>query len=237
MFLFYVRHGQPDYGRDGLTEDGKKQAKAVAERFAFSGLDKIYSSTLGRAMETASYTAEKLALPIQGVDFAREDLTWAEFSTESEKGRVWAHDDPASVKKFLSADVAALGFKWYKSPLFKGTKFESGVKRVKEAVDGFLKELGYVRDSATGLISAERHVYDRVALFAHAGFSVSFMSDLLHIPYPVFCTRFFGCGVSSVTAFKFPDEGEGFIPKTYTFGNDSHLYKENLLDTYDIRAF
>ena len=237
MFLFYVRHGQPDYGRDGITEDGKKQAKAVAERLSLLGIDKIYSSTLGRAMETAQYTADKSGLPIVGVDFAREDLAWKEFSTENEKGRVWVHDDPSMVKKFLSPEVSALGDEWYKSPLFKDTNFESGVKRVRKAVSGFLGELGYERDEETGLIIAKRHLYDRVALFAHAGFSVSFMSDLLHIPYPVFCTRFFGCGVSSVTAFKFPDEGDGFIPKTYTFGNDSHLYKENLLDTYDLRAF
>ena len=237
MYLFYVRHAQPDYANDSITEDGEKQAKAVAERLSLLGLDKIYSSTMGRAMKTAKYTADKLNLPIAGVDFAREDLAGKDFGVVKNGRGTWCFYDREYLKMFASPEISELGDEWYKSPIFEGTNFESGVKRVRKAVSGFLGELGYERDEETGLITAKRHLYDRVALFAHAGFSVSFMSDLLHIPYPIFCTRFFGCGVSSVTAFKFPDEGDGFIPKTYTFGNDSHLYKENLLDTYDLRAF
>ncbi len=237
MFLFYVRHGQPDYGRDGLTEDGKKQAKAVAERFAFSGLDKIYSSTLGRAMETAKYTADKLNLPIEGVGFAREDLAKQEFSIERNRKKNWCFYDEETLKLFASEEVENKGFEWYEHPLFKETDFKSGVLRVESAVNGFLKELGYERNEKTGRISARKHLYDRVALFAHGGFGMIFVSTLLHIPYPTLCTRFFHFGLSSVTAFKFPDEGEGFFPKTFQYSNDSHLYKENLLDTYDARTF
>lgn len=237
MYLFYVRHGQPDYANDSITEDGEKQAKAVAERLSLLGLDKIYSSTMGRAMKTAKYTADKLNLPIVGVDFAREDLAGKDFGVVKNGKGTWCFYDQEYLKKFASPEISALGDEWYKSPLFEGTKFESGVKRVRKSVSGFLGELGYERDEETGLIIAKRHLYDRVALFAHAGFSMIFMSDLLHIPYPTFCTRFFHCGVSTVTAFRFPDEGGEFFPMIYQFGDDSHLYKEDLLASLDTRTF
>ncbi|MBR5388234.1 MAG: histidine phosphatase family protein, partial [Clostridia bacterium] len=233
MFLLYVRHGQPDYANDCLTDVGRIQAKAVAERFALLGLDKIYSSTMGRAMETAKYTAEKLNLPIEGVDFAREDLAGQDFGVERNGRNTWCFYDEETLKLFASEEVENMGLKWYEDPLFEKYNFKHGVLRVENAVNGFLKELGYERNENTGKISAEKHLYDRVALFAHGGFSMIFLSTLLHIPYPTFCTRFFHFGLSSVTAFKFPDEGEGFFPKTFQYSNDSHLYKENLLDTYD----
>ncbi len=237
MFLLYVRHGQPDYANDCLTDVGRIQAKAVSERLAILGLDKIYSSTQGRAIETAKHTADKLNLPIEGVDFARENLAHQDFAIERNGRRTWCFYDEETLKLFASEEVENRGFKWYEDPLFKETNFKSGVLRVENAVNGFLKELGYERNEKTGKISAKKHLYDRVALFAHGGFGMIFVSTLLHIPYPMFCTRFVHLGLSSVTAFKFPDEGEGFFPKTFQYSNDSHLYKENLLDTYDMRTF
>ena len=133
-------------------------------------------------MKTAKYTADKLNLPIVGVDFAREDLAGKDFGVVKNGKGTWCFYDQEYLKKFASPEISALGDEWYKSPLFEGTKFESGVKRVRKSVSGFLGELGYERDEETGLIIAKRHLYDRVALFAHAGFSRIFMSDLLHIP-------------------------------------------------------
>ena len=237
MFLFLIRHGQPDYGKDCLTEDGRKQAKAVAERFAVSGLDKIYSSTMGRAMETAKYTAEKLNLPICGVDFAREDLAGAEFGVVRNGIPTWCFYDNKDLELFASPEISALGYKWYESPVFKDTKFESGVKRMEKAVGEFLKELGYERDEQTGIVTPKNLIYDRVALFAHGGFSMIFMSTILHIPYPMWCSRFFHFGFSAVTAIELPHKGEARMPRVFQHSNDSHLYKEDLLDTFDVRPF
>lgn len=53
MFLYYIRHGDPIYAPDGLTELGHKQAKALAKKLALYGLEEIYSSTPIRARQTA----------------------------------------------------------------------------------------------------------------------------------------------------------------------------------------
>ncbi len=60
MLLYIIRHGET-YGNingDGfsetqLTPAGKEQARLLGERFKNEKIDKIYTSTLGRAVETA----------------------------------------------------------------------------------------------------------------------------------------------------------------------------------------
>ncbi len=69
MRLILIRHGDPDYKNDCLTELGKKQAAAVAQRLKDENIDVIYASTVGRATETATYTAELLNKKIIPLEF------------------------------------------------------------------------------------------------------------------------------------------------------------------------
>lgn len=49
MRIVLVRHGDPNYEKDCLTELGHKQAAVAAQRLLKEGIDEIYSSPLGRA--------------------------------------------------------------------------------------------------------------------------------------------------------------------------------------------
>ena len=51
MLLYIIRHGDPNYNPDSLTERGKLQAAALAKRLARYGVDRIYSSPLKRAAD------------------------------------------------------------------------------------------------------------------------------------------------------------------------------------------
>ena len=62
MFLYIIRHGEPDYETDTLTERGILQAEAVGKRLAAVGIDEVYSSPLGRAKETAAPLCKQLGL-------------------------------------------------------------------------------------------------------------------------------------------------------------------------------
>ena len=53
MLLFFLRHGDPIYDPDSLTELGRRQAEALGRRLAAYGLDRIFVSTSNRAVETA----------------------------------------------------------------------------------------------------------------------------------------------------------------------------------------
>ena len=56
MRLIFIRHGDPNYALDQLTELGERQAQAAAIRLENEGIHKIYASTMGRAVQTAQAT-------------------------------------------------------------------------------------------------------------------------------------------------------------------------------------
>ena len=81
MKSYFVRHGHPDYNNDYLTELGHKQAEAAAERLKDSGIQRIFSSTKDRALQTAEHTAKHLGLEVIGCDFMR-GISWASIVNE-----------------------------------------------------------------------------------------------------------------------------------------------------------
>ena len=60
MRIIFIRHGDPDYENDTLTEKGIREAKLLSERTAGWPVTQFYCSPLGRAQKTASYTLHKL---------------------------------------------------------------------------------------------------------------------------------------------------------------------------------
>lgn len=69
----FLRHGQTDWNREGryqgtsdipLNATGIAQAHAAAETLSGSGIQRIVSSPLIRALKTAAIVAERLAVPI-----------------------------------------------------------------------------------------------------------------------------------------------------------------------------
>ena len=60
MRLLIVRHGEPDYEEDSLTETGWKEAEALADRLSKLTVKKFYCSSLGRARDTAAVTLKRM---------------------------------------------------------------------------------------------------------------------------------------------------------------------------------
>ena len=54
MKLIFIRHGDPDYEKDSLTEKGWREAEILAKRVATWDIKQIYCSPLGRAKDTCS---------------------------------------------------------------------------------------------------------------------------------------------------------------------------------------
>jgi alpha-ribazole phosphatase len=79
--LIFVRHAEAEGNKtrrfhgwtdSGITEKGHLQAKRVAERLVSMDVDVIYSSSLKRTMQTASYISEALKLPVITSDRLKE---------------------------------------------------------------------------------------------------------------------------------------------------------------------
>ena len=60
MKLIIIRHGDPDYSIDSLTEKGWKEAEYLADRIAKLDVKQFYVSPRGRAKDTASLTLQKM---------------------------------------------------------------------------------------------------------------------------------------------------------------------------------
>ncbi len=235
MLLYFIRHGDPIYDPDSLTPLGHRQAEALAKRLAVYGLDEVYASTSNRAILTAKPTCELLHLTPKLLDFANEAYTWAELTTEREDGKpgvTWLFYNRRTTALFNSKQIRDLGDRWYDHPEFKAKNYEKGILRVYDAADEFLAGLGYEHERYTGKYKAVSPNGKRIALFAHQGFGLVFLSCLLDIPYPAFCTHFDIC-TTGMTVVEFPDNGGMTVPKILMHSSDSHLYREGLPTHYN----
>lgn len=197
MRIIFVRHGHPDYKTDSLIEIGKIQAEAVAKRLDGEGISEIYSSTMGRAMQTAEPFSKSSGLPITPLDFMRE-VTWGSDDPSRElphNGHPWLLL-PEYVKAGKSLSVR--DWEGYRDFAFN-TKLQRSVARVTSGADGWLRDLGYAREGEYYRVS-EGAGDKTVVLFSHGGSSSAFISHLLNLPFLAACLfiRPYFCSVSVI---------------------------------------
>lgn len=236
MLLFYIRHGDPVYDPDSLTPLGLRQAEAVGRRLATFGMDEIYASTSVRARLTAKPLCEMLHKEPVLMDWCNERYAWEQLAGDDGKGvRRWYFQQDAMKAKMVSPEVRRMDKEWYEHPYFAGTTIKEGILRVQTEADAFLSRLGYRHDSGRNMYLCEDARPKRVALFAHQGFGLAFLSSVLDIPYAQFATRF-DMGLTGMTVIHFDErEGEYVVPCVLELAADGHLYKDSLPLTYHNR--
>ena len=181
MRLIFVRHGEANYEKDCLTDLGLKQAQAAAKRLMREGIEGIYSSPQGRAIETArAYAQLDGGKDVQVLDFMHE-ISWG--STDGEplfnNGHPWT----------IADEMVAQGWDltrsdWREHPFFKRNKAAACADAVAEELDKWLLTLGYRREGSyyrQTLPEDNRHTY---ALFSHGGSSTAALSHLMDLPFP-----------------------------------------------------
>lgn len=229
MILYIVRHGEPIYGPDTLTELGKKQALALVRRFEKTGLDRIFSSPMGRARETAQPTAETLGLPVKIEPWMRE--IWPELAPPLADGRrTFVIDMPADT--FRSPENRDHYNDWYNMPALDTLEGKQVWARVNRYSDDFLRRLGY-RRVQDGIYSAEKPSDERVAVFCHAGFGITWLAQLLGIPPHLVWSSFYMTH-TGVTVVKFNENPSGLItPRCLCWSDMSHLFDTDLPYSYN----
>ncbi|MBE6555467.1 MAG: histidine phosphatase family protein [Ruminococcaceae bacterium] len=235
MLLYYVRHGDPVYRPDSLTPLGKRQAEALGRRLARYGLDEIYTSTSDRAIETAVPVCELLKKEPVRLDFAHESLAWEQMTcVDTDGGRRWVFESNRFRNMAVTPEMRALGDAWYRHPAFAGMPLGEGIARVRREAHAFLKGLGYHYEEELGAYRAVEPNDRRVALFAHQGFGLCFLSAVLDIPYPTVAAQL-DMSHSDLTVIEFRVLDGISVPRMLTLSNDAHLYAENLPTRYQNR--
>lgn len=223
MRLIYIRHAEPIYNPDSLTENGKMQASKLAAYVKDMHIDQIYASSHNRAMMTASEIATSHHLDITPLDWAREDRIFEEFGVDDNGRWNWCFVASKTRSLFRLEEVSKLGDEWFNHPVFKDYSFKEGILRVNKEVDKFFESLGYRHDRGKKVYYEERISDNTVFFVAHSGFGMAFLSSVLDIPYNKYCTEHDQVNLCSITEIEFKAENGIVKPKIIRYSDDSYL--------------
>lgn len=218
MKIYFVRHGHPNYREDCLTELGHLQAQAAAERLKDLGIQKIFASSMGRAVQTAEYTAKMLGLDITTCDFIRE-ISWGSVSDVPipERGHPWHLSTlRASENKSIFMND------WQTYYPYCNSKVLESYQRVSNGIDLLLNELGYKREGDYYRVVGD-NTDQTIAIFSHAGASSAAISHMLNIPLPQFCGAF-TVDFTSITQIELLNDKNTLVyPKIFLFNDARHI--------------
>lgn len=182
MRIIFVRHGHPNYDLDCLTPLGHKHGDAVAERLKSEPVEKIYSSTCSRAMETAEHIDKNFGLGVEELEFMRE-IKWGSVDGTPvyKDGHPWLNSDylVEQGKDLLDKD-------WRASEQYRNNKMVTTADKLGEGLDAWLSELGYIREGEYYRVGTVR--YGTVVLVSHGGASSAALARLFNLPLPFVCS-------------------------------------------------
>ena len=215
MKIIFVRHGHPNYTDDCLTEIGHKQAEAAAERFEGEKIDKFYSSSCGRAYETASHIAKRHNMDVEKLDFMRE-ISWGKPEQPDDYLHPWW-----LVDGWVKDGKEIMNLDWQSDSDYAGKTVVNSYNKVAESFDKWLATLGFLREGAYYRVSEENQ--NVILLASHGGSSSVVLSHLFNLPFSFVCHAI--CpGFTAVTVVNFDGKvGELIAPRFELVNDNSHV--------------
>lgn len=218
MRLIIVRHADPDYINDSLTEKGFCEAKLLAERFESRENTYFYCSPLGRAQRTAEPVLKKLGAVCQTLDWLQE---FPGFIIDDHTGEkripwdlmpsFWTTDD-----RFYDKE------KWITTEIMQSGDVQKVYADVCKNLDELLERHGYKRNGNTYEVIRENR--DTVVFFCHFGIECVLLSHILGVS-PLVLWQGFVALPSSVTMLVTEERQQGTAYfRCNRFGDLSHLY-------------
>lgn len=229
MKLLIIRHADPDYSVDSLTEAGWQEAALLANRLEKIDIAKIYCSPLGRAKDTASLTLQRKAMEATELEWLQE---FSPRMKDPDTGldRVawdWLPQRWTQEPKYYDRDL------WGHTPELENAGVPEEYARVCRGLDELLAQHGYVREG--NLYRAVRPNRDTVVLFCHLGVECVLLSHLIGVSPMVLwhglCPR-----TSSVTTVITEERRAGIASfRVNAMGDTAHLYAANVEPSFAAR--
>jgi len=183
--LLLIRHGDPHYPTDSLTDLGHTEARRLSLALDAFPIDEVYTSTMGRAAQTAAYTSERRGLNPIPCDWLRElDGRYGSSIPPQE----WTLGDPSpSAYELPAVDLLAraelYSYERWEHEVPYGPWMRPQCDALYAGCDAVLEGEGYRR---YGLRYAVRVPSQRtLAFFCHGGVIAALLSRLLYIALPV----------------------------------------------------
>ena len=218
MRILIIRHAEPDYPNNTLTEKGFVEAEYLSERLQNSNITHVYCSPLNRALLTAKPTVEKIG----------KEVTVHDWLTEFE-GKVFLNDEKRIAWNMLpriwQEEKEIFNISTFeKSSLYSSGNMPEKYKYVTENFDKLLESHGAKREN---IIYKGKNNNDTIAIFCHFALGMVLASHLTGIS-PVLLWQTMFLPTSSVTEFVTEERVEGeFVFKCKQMGDTSHLYIKN----------
>lgn len=219
MKILIIRHGDPDYKKDSLTDKGWKEAEYLAEMLSRQEITYFYTSPYGRARDTASLTLSKLGRTAEVLPWLREFDIKIFRPDDQAKMHIpwdWLPQDWTQDPRLYQRDHWAENE--YMEPYHIGEEY----RKVTEEFDALLEQHGYRREG--GYYRVERANHDTIALFCHFGLESVLLSHLWGVS-PMIVWQNFCAAPSSVTTLVTEERRKGIaVFRMLAFGETSHLY-------------
>ena len=217
--IVFVRHGDPDYVNDSLTEKGFREAEILKTRISKMDVAEFYCSPLGRAIRTSEPTLKLMNRKAEILSWLKEFPGTVIDPKTGEKRIPWDLMPSYWTKDsdFYDKD------KWIETPLMQSGDTHTVYKDVCEKLDNFLANHGYVRNG--NCYKAEKPNKDTIVFFCHFGITAVLLSHILGLS-PVVLWQGFVALPTSVTTIRTEEREEGIAYfRCRGFGDVSHLYE------------
>lgn len=217
MRIIFVRHGEPDYSIDSLTEKGWREVYALAERVKEWKVTDFYVSPLGRAQDTARAAMSKIDRPVTTLPWLREfDARITEPFTGREKvpwdffPEHWTKDD-----RYYERDH------WTQGDVMN-ERVEQIFQETCQGLDDLLAKYGYIREGRLYRVKENRD--DTIVLFCHMGIIAAMMCHLTGIPMPLLMHGFY-LAPSSVSVVNTEERlHDAAYFRCQVYGDTQHLH-------------
>lgn len=245
MKLIIVRHGDPDYEHDTLTEHGWKEAELLVNRFLSMNVKNFYVSPLGRARDTASCTLKALNRTAEVCDWLREFP--AELKIGDNKVLAHAYPDAKTGEDGLFTKITwdVLPSYWTEHPEYFDREAwkHSEIAANSDIVpcydyvitefDKLLAKHGYER--CGNYYKAVKANRDTIVFFCHFGLECVLLSHLMGIS-PFILWHSTVMAPTSVTTIYTEEREKGVAYfRAGQIGDVSHLYTAGLEPSFSAR--
>ena len=229
MRLILIRHAEPDYSIDSLTERGFIEAQALSERISRLDVKAFYCSPLGRAKKTAEPFLTAMGRSATTLPWLREFSPKVKKPWKEKEGCAWdwLPEVWCGRENFYDKDS------WYSESEFQSAGVKEAYDEVTEGLDALLSSHGY--DRCGGYYRAAKPNRDTIVLVCHFGVMAVMLSHLFGVS-PM--TLWHGtCALpSSVTILDTEERREGIAYfRMNAFGDTSHLYAKGISPSFAAR--
>lgn len=219
MKILIIRHGDPDYAHDCLTERGRREAELLADRICAMDIKAFYVSPLGRARETASYSLNRLHRTATECPWLREFAPCIRRPDVTNRRSIawdWLPQDWTEEEDFYRRDL------WMHHPVMEEANVPQEYHWVTENLDRLLAEYGYVREK--NVYRVEKANRDTIAFICHFGLESVLIGHLTGIS-PMLLWHHTAAAPTSVTTIYTEERRKGIaLFRVSSFGDTSHLY-------------